>query len=137
MKERIQDKIDEIENAIHELEKAVPESFEEYTNSRNSQLICERLVEIIIESVVDLAFLVIKLKEFRMPEEDEGSFDVLFNEKIIHENLANNLKKAKGMRNIIAHEYGKIDDSLVFHSAKEEISKDVNEFIECVKQVIK
>jgi uncharacterized protein YutE (UPF0331/DUF86 family) len=33
------------------------------------------------------------------------------------------------MRNIIAREYGKIDDEIVFHSITEELEKDVTDLI--------
>jgi uncharacterized protein YutE (UPF0331/DUF86 family) len=34
----------------------------------------------------------------------------------IDKRLSSKLKEAKGMRNIIAHEYGNIDDKIVFKS---------------------
>ena len=37
------------------------------------------------------------------------------------------------MRNIIAHQYGKIDDEIIFDSIKEEIAKDAGLFIEAIK----
>ena len=57
----------------------------------------------------------------------------LFNEKIIPLELAKRLKEAKGMRNILAHQYGVVDDKMVFHSVTEELSRDVSRFIEEIK----
>ena len=42
--------------------------------------------------------------------------------------LAKKLRDAKGMRNILAHQYGKVEDKIVFNATKE-IEADVNEFI--------
>jgi len=39
------------------------------------------------------------------------------------------MKQAKGMRNIIAHEYGTIDDEIVFETITREIIKDTREFL--------
>ena len=39
------------------------------------------------------------------------------------------------MRNIIAHEYGKIDDKIVFEAITEELERDVKEFIKKVKEL--
>ena len=41
------------------------------------------------------------------------------------------------MRNIIAHEYGKIDDEIVFGAVTEQLGKDVREFIKDIKKIIK
>ncbi|MBW2995234.1 DUF86 domain-containing protein, partial [Candidatus Woesearchaeota archaeon] len=87
----------------------------------------------IIEAVVDLAFLIIKDKGLKIPEEDKEAFDILSSENVISKELAEKLKDAKGMRNIIAHEYGKIDDEIVFHSITEELEKDITDFISYVK----
>lgn len=90
----------------------------------------------IIEAIVDLAFLVIKEKGFRTPEEDKEAFDILAEEKIISEQLAQKLKEAKGMRNIIAHEYGRVDDRIVFESITEELVRDAKEFLKNIRKII-
>ena len=76
-----------------------------------------------------MAFLVIKENGLKSPEEDKEAFDIIAKGKIISETLATRLKDAKGMRNIIAHEYGKIDDKIVFEAITEELERDVKEFI--------
>ena len=40
------------------------------------------------------------------------------------------------MRNIISHEYGKIDDEIVFDSIKDELILDAEEFIKQIKKVL-
>jgi len=49
--------------------------------------------------------------------------------KIVSERIAQKMKQAKGMRNIIAHEYGTIDDEIVFETITREIIKDTREFL--------
>ena len=90
---------------------------------------CERYVEKIIEAAVDLSFLIIKQKNFRIPQDDIDAFNILLSERVIDKDLAARLRDAKGMRNIIAHQYGEIDDKIVFYSLKEKLEKDVREFI--------
>jgi len=64
-----------------------------------------------------------------MPEEDKETFDILAKGEIISNELAIKLKDAKGMRNILSHQYGNVDDEIVFESITEELDKDVREFI--------
>ena len=126
---RINDKINEINQFLEELQSLVPSSFEEYKSSLVKRAACERYVEKIVEAVTDLAFLVIKDKKLRIPEDDIDAFNILLENKIIDNDLAVKLKNAKGMRNIISHQYGKIDDEIVFDAIKEELYKDVRKFI--------
>jgi len=135
MNERIKDKIKDIEIFLDELESVLPSSFEEYANDFKIKAIGERYFEKIIESVIDLAFFVIKDKHFKTPEEDKQAFDILYENEIISYELSEKLKEAKGMRNIIAHEYGKIDDELVFNSLTEELIKDASEFSDIIKKL--
>ena len=81
-----------------------------------------------------MAFLTIKEKGLEIPEEDKGAFDILSKDKIISIELSKKLKDAKGMRNILAHEYGKVDDSVVFESITEELISDVKEFFILIKK---
>jgi len=131
---RIKDKIREIEDYLSELEEIMPKSFHDYKTDLKTKAACERYFEKIIEAVIDLAFLIIKDKGYKIPEEDKEAFDILANEKIIPQELSIRLKEAKGMRNIIAHEYGKIDDELIFHSITEEIQSDANKLIKFLKK---
>mgnify|MGYP001582745558 FL=1 len=133
---RIKDKIKEIEGYLAELNEIAPTEFQDYINDIKTKAACERYFEKIIEAVVDLAFLIIKDKGFKVPEEDKEAFDILVHEEVISKLLAIKLKDAKGMRNIIAHEYGKIDDKIVFESITEDLEKDVRDFVESIIKVI-
>ncbi|MBS3132385.1 DUF86 domain-containing protein [Candidatus Woesearchaeota archaeon] len=125
---RIDDKISEIKKYIEELDSILPATFEEYLNLEKKAA-CERYVEKIMEAVTDLAFIFIKLKKLRLPEDDADAFNVLNENKVIDEALMKRMQDAKGMRNIIAHQYGKIDDRVVFETITTKLLKDVREFL--------
>ncbi len=130
---RIDEKIVEITKFVEQLRSMVPSNLEEYKSNLEKRAACERYFEKIIEAVVDLAFLFIKFKKFKIPEDDADAFNILLNNKIINDNLSTRLKDAKGMRNIIAHEYGKIDDEIVFEAITKELEKDARDFIRNIK----
>ena len=44
------------------------------------------------------------------------------------------MKNAKGMKNIISHQYGSIDDRVVFDSINEELLGDINKFLNEVRK---
>lgn len=134
MNARIKEKIKEIEQFVLDLESFVPTDFEEYKSDVKTKAACERFFEKIVEGLVDVAFLIIKEKGLDLPEEDKATFDVLAAAQLIPVDLANRLKQARGMRNILAHDYGRIDDELVFESVTNEIVRDARAFLMKIKK---
>ena len=135
MNERIKDKIKEIEQYLDELVGITPDSLEDYIKDFKTKAACERYAERIIEAVIDLAFLLIKEKRLPLPENDLQAFDILSKNKIISIELAVRLQDAKRIRNILAHEYGEVDDEILFYAIKEELEKDARTFINSVKKI--
>jgi len=131
---KISDKISEIEKYIIELDEILPPNFEEYKSNKMAKAACERYFEKIVEGVTDIAFMIITKKKFELPQDDIDSFKILTEHNIIKEELYKKLKEAKGMRNFIAHQYGKINDQLVFDSIKYELIKDAKSFIKETKK---
>ena len=131
---RIEDKINEINGFLEELKSIVPASLDEYNSSIEKKAACERYVEKIVEAITDLAFLVIKIKKLKIPEDDIDAFNILLDNKMIDDSTATKLKNAKGMKNIISHQYRKIDDEVVFEAINEDLEKDVKEFIRSIKK---
>ena len=71
----------------------------------------------------------------RIREDNTEIFNILLKNKMIDDNLATKLKNAKGMKNIILHQYVKINDDIVFKSISEELEKNVREFINNVENI--
>ncbi len=130
---RIEDKKKEIMLYLEELDQVAPAGLTEYLESLEKRLACERSFEKIIEAVNDLAILFIREKELIFPEEDVKAFEILASNKFISNELAEKLKLARGMRNFLVHQYDKIDDEVVFEAISENISQDVEEFLESLK----
>jgi len=129
MIKRIKDKIGEINKYLNELDEIKPSTLEDYKNSIKDKAACERYFEKIIESVFDISFLIIKYKKLKMPDDDKQLFEILFENKIISEKVCKKMKSAKGMRNLLNHQYGNVDDEIVFESITSEINTDVEMFV--------
>ena len=130
---KIEDKINEIYIYLEELLEIVPSDFENYKSNNLIKAACERYFEKIIEAITDIAFMIIVKRKLRIPEDDIDAFRILLEGKLIDEELYKKLKQAKGMRNILAHQYGTINDKIVFEAISEYFEKDVKEFIGKVK----
>ncbi len=135
MNKRITEKVEEIEQYLAELEDIFPEDFAEYKKNKLVKAACERYVEKIMEAVTDLSFILISIKKLELPQDDIDSFRILFDNKIIKVELYAKLKHAKGMRNVIAHQYGSVNDEIVFNSIKDELEEDVKTFLRELKKI--
>ena len=131
---RINDKIEEIEKSLDMLNSFTPKDFDEYSKDEKTKAACEHFFEKIIEALADLAFLCIKDMRLVLPKDDVEAFVVLAKNGLISVTLAERLREAKGMRNIISHEYGKVDDELVFDAITNEIPRDAREFIDLINK---
>ena len=133
---KVDEKINEIQKYLDELMEISPNTLEEYESNKIVRAACERYFEKVVEAVTDLAFIVITQKKFRIPEDDIDSFRILEENGVIDNELYNRLKDAKGMRNFIAHQYGQINNKLVYEAITEKLDKDIKEFIDKIKEAI-
>ena len=134
---RIIEKIKEISSFLEEVENIIPDNYEDYLQDLTKKAACERYFEKIVEATVDLSFILIKEFKFEIPDNDKGSFQILQKQSVINHDLSKRLADAKGMRNLLAHEYGEINDQVIFHSLKNELITDINAYLNQVSAFIK
>ena len=101
--------------------------------------LAERYLQLSIEILLDVGKLLIVIKGLKRPEENQEIFSALCDEKIISEKLADNLMGIANFRNILVHDYEKIDREIVyeklrnnlddFENFKKEIAGYVNKYI--------
>lgn len=135
LRQRIKDKVEELENDLTELESFEVPEIEKFREDKKLKAACERYFEKIVENIISLAFLVIRLKNLSSPESEQHAFLILAKNKIITEEFAKRLKDAKDMRNRIVHNYITIDDNIVYHAISEEIIKDSKEFLDKIEKI--
>lgn len=136
MEERIKDKIEIVERYLEEVLPTLPSNFEEYTKSITIKAAAERYFEKIVEALTDIGHMIIKKLNLPQPETDSHIFEILAKYKKISHELSQKLIEAKNMRNILAHLYEKVDDAKVFSSLKEELPKDIEEFITSIEKIM-
>ena len=137
MNKRINDKINDINIYLEQLLTIKPGSFKEYEKDFKTKAACERYFEKITEAIIDISNILIREKGFQSPEEEDESFEILNKEGIIDSALFIKLKNIKGMRNILAHQYGEVDDKIVYIAINEEIHADAKEFLEIINKINK
>ena len=119
-RERLLAKIDELEGYLKELEQVKPTSFEEYKKVEKKRS-CERLLQLSIECMIDICALIVTGLRLGLPSEEDDLFERLEQAGIISPVMKETLRKMKAFRNILVHEYGRIDDQLVFEVLQERL----------------
>lgn len=99
---------------INRLKSLTTISLDEYLNDFDMQLITERLIQLIVETASDInSYLLVKLHQIT-PESYFDSFIKASQQGILTKELAEQLAKSTGMRNILVHQYEDINHQLVF-----------------------
>jgi uncharacterized protein YutE (UPF0331/DUF86 family) len=88
----------------------------------------ERYLYLAIQSAIDLAEAIIAYKNFRKPTAMTEAFYILNEEGFIPVRLTNELVKMVGFRNIVAHDYERIDYDIVLDILKNRL-KDIDKFL--------
>ena len=134
-KDRILEKIDELEKYLRELEEYLPEEEEDYLNSGLKKRACERAFQLASENLLDICNLIISEKGFGIPTDSKDSIRKLAENGVITGLLSIRLEELVGFRNLLVHQYGHIDDSRAYSYLKIEL-KDFYEFIETIDRYI-
>jgi uncharacterized protein YutE (UPF0331/DUF86 family) len=112
-RERILTKLDELDGYLGELRSIAPDRFEEYLGVEKKRA-CERLVQISVETIIDTCALLVAGLRLGLPGEEDDLFKKLEDRGVISIRIARTLRRMKGLRNVLVHEYGRINDQVVF-----------------------
>ena len=130
-KDKILSNIDELRIYLDELGKIMPADFDEYTHSIEKKRACERLLQISIETLIDISNIIISGLKLGIPSDEDIVIEKLRAKKIISEEMSKIFKKMKGFRNLLVHKYGEVDDEMVFESLS-----DIDDFERFIKEIM-
>jgi len=109
--------VDELDGYLNELNGIAPRSFEEYQNVEKKRA-CERLLQVSIEVVIDICHLLVLGFRLGLPAEEDDLFRKLTEARILSEEMGEKLREMKGFRNILVHEYARVNDKLVYEAVR-------------------
>ena len=134
-KERITDKMDDLEQCLRELEDYLPAAVDEYLGSGMRRRACERAFQLAFENLLDICNMIISDEGLGIPIDSKYSISKLCQFDVIPESLASRLEELTGFRNLLVHQYGRVDDSVAYTSLRDE-SRDFYEFLEEIEKFI-
>ena len=130
-RERLLAKIDELDGYLREIREIMPADFQDFLKIEKRRA-CERLLQISIEGVIDICGLVVKGSRLGLPAEENDLFELLSKKGLITPAMKKKLRAMRGFRNIIVHEYGRVDEKIVY----EMLTKRLKDFSEFKRQIL-
>lgn len=106
-------KLSELEEYLAQISEYSSVSFEEYSDDWKIQRIVERTLQIMIELCADIAGHIISDRKLRVPVTYADAFRILSETGLIRPDLGDVMEKMAKFRNIIVHQYGRIDAAIV------------------------
>ena len=97
-------------------------SLDDFLNDIDSQEIILFNLQMAIQNCIDMASHIVSIKALGLAGSTNELFYMLEDEKIIEMELTEKMVKAVGFRNLIVHEYGKVDLKIVYHVCNNEIN---------------
>jgi uncharacterized protein YutE (UPF0331/DUF86 family) len=114
-RDRVLARLDELEGYLGELRTVAPDRFEAYQRTETKRA-CERLIQLSVEAVIDICALLVVGLRLGLPGEEDDLFERLLRHGAISDPMTAILRRMKGLRNLLVHEYGRINDELVFET---------------------
>lgn len=132
----IENRISLIKKYLKTLDRYKNFSIEEILNDVDKKGAVERYLYLAAQATIDLADAVISFKKFRKPTSMSESFHILNEEGVIPNDLTEKLVKMTGFRNIVAHDYEKIDYAVVSNILQQGL-KDIDKFAKTIAHYFK
>ncbi len=107
-------------------------SFRVYQDNKMLRRTVERALQVAVEACLDIGRRIIALEGFRYPENNQDVFRGLAEEGVVSADLLPTLLEMARFRNLIVHDYARIDDARVYGILKKRLS-DFDAFAEAVR----
>jgi len=125
--------LDEYYRQIREYHKI---TVSQYSGDWKVQRIIERTMQMMIETCVDIAGHIISDQGYRIPKSYSDAFEVLHEEQILSDKLFAALEKMAKFRNVVVHQYDKVDAEIVVGILKKDL-KDFRGYRDAIVNFLK
>ena len=114
-KEVLENNLSNLEEYLSDLEEVkLNYKLADYENNKIIKRYTERTLQIAIEACLDIAHHVISYQGFREPQDNKDCFQVLLEKEVIRTDLAEQLKRMAQFRNVVVHDYLKVNPEIIY-----------------------
>lgn len=123
-------RLDEYLRYLQEIQKVNKKTF---TNDFHFFGLAERYLQLAIEVVMDIGKLLLVTEDLPRAENNSEIFGILVENKVLPKSLLKRLDGITSFRNILVHDYEKIDREIVYGK----LQNNLKDFIDFKKMVLK
>ena len=129
-------KLSELEDYCKQINEVSDVTVKEYQSDWKLQRIIERTLQMMIETCSDIAGHIISDRKYRVPNSYAETFEVLYENKILSQELFDTMQKMAKFRNVVVHHYDNVDAEIVIGILKRHLN-DFTKFKDAVINAIK
>ncbi len=132
-REIIDSKLRFLKEYLTDLEEYETISLNDYRQSKKDQRFVERTLQLACESCLDAAAHLVSRLGFREARDNKDLFVILFENGVISESTSQAMVKMSKFRNIVVHDYARIDPEIVIGILK----NDLRDFTAFASEIIR
>ena len=106
-----------------------------YGQDWKTQRIVERTLHLTIEACMDIADHIVADRRLRVPETGGETFEILAEADILPRDLGAELARMVGFRNILVHDYARLDPAIVLRVLHTDL-QDVERFRTAILRIV-
>jgi len=119
-KKLIKEKIKHIQEDLLHLKDYQNLSFDKVAKDYTTHKVIERIIEVIVNEAIDInQHLIVELGKGKLPFDYKESFLLLGELGILPQKFAEEISRSVGLRNILVHQYRKLDEKIFYQSIKD------------------
>lgn len=133
----VKNKIAAIRRDLEELAPFASYTFDEVAKDYRTHKIVERIIEVVVNEAIDInQHLIVKSGRGELPFDFKESFLLLVDLGVYPKEFAEAIAKSVGLRNILVHQYRKLDEQVFYASIKDCLTQ-YTEFCRYISEYLK
>lgn len=116
----VKNKVDAILTDLAQLKEFESYTFDQVAKDYRTHKVVERIIEVVVNEAIDInQHLIVKSGQSKLPFDFKESFLLLGKLGVYPQEFAQKIANSVGLRNILVHQYRKIDEQIFYASMKD------------------
>ncbi|MBI2666417.1 DUF86 domain-containing protein [Candidatus Woesearchaeota archaeon] len=133
---RIEQKLREIEDSLAVIDEGIPENEEDFSSAGLIKDGIYKRLEFCIQNVIDIFSMIYSSQRLGVPGTVDDIFTGFLKKGLFPKKIILLAEEMKGMRNVLVHKYGEIDDARVYAFLTERMG-DFQKIVGAVEEYLK
>ncbi len=130
-KDLLLSKASSVKRHLKRAEEKVKPDLKTFLSDLDRQEIVMFNLQMAIQNCIDIAAHIISEEGFGIPDSTAGMFNLLEENQYLDSKISQKMVKAAGLRNLIVHEYAKIEAEQIYNIVQKDIS-DLNAYLKTI-----